>query len=592
MLTVLAGPEQSAVCCPILHRVKVHWEIDMRRSTRPPRLGGRACWAVLLICGLSAASVPSEVVAAVVTIQVAGAGTVIPTSPNGPSCIGALTTPSGAVGTTCVFMTPGTQLGLTRIVTLEAQAPPGWSFQRWRTPPVDMCATSPTCTIQIGTCNVGCTLSDRTVEADFVDVRPPDTAIDDGPLGTVVDEFGRATFSFRSPDDAGERPHFECRLDAGNFSACTSPTTLTGLADGLHHLEVRAIDPSGLMDATPAMRDWDEETPPDTRILAGPAEGTTSAAASFVFDATEPGSTFECQVDRGAFVACSSPSTPAGLTDGAHSFRIRATDRRGNTDPTPVARTWAVDTTPPDTSILSGPEDGSLTNSHSALFRVASEPGTRFECRLGPEPFAPCAEPYGLMAVSAIALGAQRFEARAVDAAGNADPSPAARSWTVTDDLDRDGFIQPGDCNDNEARVHPNAIDTPGDGIDQNCDGNDALFPRLGSSIGASWSFKPFRFTRLYVRRVAAGSTIKLHCQGRHCPFTRWRTRIGKERALVSVLGALRTGNLARGTSIVVRVSKPGFDGVTRRFVVRGAAKDPLITDRCLAAQTGKTIKC
>jgi hypothetical protein len=31
----------------------------------------------------------------------------------------------------------------------------------------------------------------------------------------------------------------------------------------------------------------------------------------------------------------------------------------------------------------------------------------------------------------------------------------------------------PGDCDDGDASVHPGAPDTPGDGVDQDCDGDD-----------------------------------------------------------------------------------------------------------------------
>lgn len=50
--------------------------------------------------------------------------------------------------------------------------------------------------------------------------------------------------------------------------------------------------------------------------------------------------------------------------------------------------------------------------------------------------------------------------------------------WRRVIDLDRDGtsyVLGGGDCDDLDATRHPGATDTPGDGIDQDCDGTDAL---------------------------------------------------------------------------------------------------------------------
>jgi hypothetical protein len=50
---------------------------------------------------------------------------------------------------------------------------------------------------------------------------------------------------------------------------------------------------------------------------------------------------------------------------------------------------------------------------------------------------------------------------------GQAYPPPGAQC----PDIDGDGFCADIDCNDQNNSVYPNAPDTPGDGIDQNCDG-------------------------------------------------------------------------------------------------------------------------
>jgi hypothetical protein len=90
-----------------------------------------------------------------------------------------------------------------------------------------------------------------------------------------------------------------------------------------------------------------DTTPPDTTITAGPTGTTSDSTPTFSFTATEAGSTFECRVDGGAWVSCTTPFTTAVLADGAHTFEVRATDGAGNTDPTPASRSFTVATPPP-----------------------------------------------------------------------------------------------------------------------------------------------------------------------------------------------------------------------------------------------------
>lgn len=80
-----------------------------------------------------------------------------------------------------------------------------------------------------------------------------------------------------------------------------------------------------------------------------------------------------------------------------------------------------------DTNITSGPSGP--TNSTSATFGFSStQEGSIFECSLDGAVFSQCASPKDY---TGLANGSHTFRVRAIDAAGNADPSPAARTWTV-----------------------------------------------------------------------------------------------------------------------------------------------------------------
>lgn len=82
------------------------------------------------------------------------------------------------------------------------------------------------------------------------DVTDPETTIDsgpsDGPATTVQFEF--------SSNEPGST--FEGRMDSGAWTTMLSPKQYTGMAPGMHHFEVRAIDPSGNVDDTPDMFMW------------------------------------------------------------------------------------------------------------------------------------------------------------------------------------------------------------------------------------------------------------------------------------------------------------------------------------------------
>jgi chitodextrinase len=92
-----------------------------------------------------------------------------------------------------------------------------------------------------------------------------------------------------------------------------------------------------------------DTTAPDTSISENPAVLSNDSTPTFRFNSTEEGSKFECSLDNNGefYTACTSPVTFSKLVDGTHTLYVRAVDIFGNTDDTPAAFTWVIDTVKP-----------------------------------------------------------------------------------------------------------------------------------------------------------------------------------------------------------------------------------------------------
>jgi len=379
---------------------------------------------------------------------------------------------------------------------------------------------------------------------------------------------------------------FECSVDGGASAPCAPATAFT-LAEGSHEVRARARDAAGNVGVSgPAgVRIL------DTQLASGPPDFAASTSATFRVSSLT-GATFDCSLDGAAFAACGTKGADGALTrsvdnlaQGAHTFRVRARDG-GDFDRVPAARTWTVDTVAPDTALdpALGPRDGEVTTLLAVAFGIgANEPAT-LQCRLAPADFAPCG---AQASFGNLAFAQHRFEARAIDRAGNVDASPAGRTFTVTAvDRDGDGIDQRADCNDNDANVRPGRREVPGNAVDEDCDGVALPFPTL--RVGVSYNFRvsprSTTFTRLQVKDVPRGATVKATCAFKRskCP--------GKARTAYTLRRAAGTVSLDRrykgvplkvGTKVTVTVTQSGSVGAVKVIEIR-RSRAPKVTDRCL----------
>ena len=285
-----------------------------------------------------------------------------------------------------------------------------------------------------------------------LDNAPPNTSITAQPNDPT--NATAASFSFTSSEGGST---FECRLDGGSWTSCTSPKSYTGLTQGSRTFDVRATDGAGNTDASPASFTWTIDTTDPSAALAFPAASGTYRNASwndFSGTASDTGGAgldkVEVSIKRvsdnqywngTAFadgtenwrtatgtaswsLAFAAGNFPA---DGDYTVRARATDLATNVQGAPASRTFTIDNAAPNTSIDSSPADPSNVTGPSFTFS-STEGGSTFECQLDGGGWSSCSSPKSYTGLS---QGSHTFQVRATDGAGNTDASPASFTWTI-----------------------------------------------------------------------------------------------------------------------------------------------------------------
>jgi tetratricopeptide (TPR) repeat protein len=165
----------------------------------------------------------------------------------------------------------------------------------------------------------------------------------------------------------------------------------------------------------------------DLVAIIGESPPTLSASATANFSFSAKGAKgFECKLGSRSFKTCHDPTRYRKLTEGKHTFRVRAI---ANGERGPVARyVWRIDLTPPTTAITGKPPAQAGTTSAAFLFE-ANEEVTTFQCTLDGDPFTACTSPTNLP--GPLADGTHVFAVRAIDLAGNVGAAESYQ-WTIS----------------------------------------------------------------------------------------------------------------------------------------------------------------
>lgn len=159
---------------------------------------------------------------------------------------------------------------------------------------------------------------------------PPDTRITAGPAegAEVPDYYGN--FEFQGIDDVAPPSEitFECKVDAGEWSECSTPYGPATTVDGWHTLSVRALDDMANVDPTPAVRHWRIDT------LAPSKPKVVRRGATIRFSAKDRGTPgrrlrFRCAIDARLLHPCGS-LLRVRLPARRHVLHVRAVDPAGN----------------------------------------------------------------------------------------------------------------------------------------------------------------------------------------------------------------------------------------------------------------------
>jgi large repetitive protein len=256
-----------------------------------------------------------------------------------------------------------------------------------------------------------------------IDQTPPIASIVEvSPAGSINNSNSKS-FNFGS----NESSRFECSVDNGPFAACESPVSFSGLAEGHHWFEVRAIDVAGNT-GLGASYAWGVDTiaPSISFATVIPASGVTNAKSVFAsFNLSEPTSVI-CSWDGGTGTECPESFTATDISEGSHSLSVYAEDAAGNRSSN-ISVSWTMDHSAPILSFGVISPSGSAINSSALSAEVNSSSSATLNVTLNHMSVDQASSP---IVLTGLTEGSYVLTVTATDEVGNVS-NPISHSFTV-----------------------------------------------------------------------------------------------------------------------------------------------------------------
>lgn len=258
-----------------------------------------------------------------------------------------------------------------------------------------------------------------------IPTKPPSGVISAAEVKFSV-QGDTATFGFEYKHNGGPWLKGTKRLLPSSIPA---PAVLTGLIDGEHTLQIRAVDGHNRPDYRQHEFSWIvDRTPPVTRPSEnGPKiEGQRVSLEWESEDASA--CTFTYSIDGGKWQPTKeSIASFAGLDDGEHVVRVRSIDAAGNEEEEGALFTFAIDASPPTTVIAQAP-DRFTSDSDARFWLTASERNAHMKYSLDSAPFQDTGP---LLEFLQLDEGQHSLRVYSIDLAGNVEREAVSFVWNI-----------------------------------------------------------------------------------------------------------------------------------------------------------------